>query len=449
MNIYQYYYSGYPATGAFSRTAIMARSGARTPFAGVFSGAVVVLALYALTPAFYYIPDAVLAAVVIHAVSDLASGKHYLKELWHTSSIEFLVWVSAVLVTIFVNVQTGIYAAVGLSLVIMLLRLARPPIKTLTRMNLDLQHQEKNQKQLFLDSKGNKTTTANFAIDKDMPYLYVDELDRNFQDIITPLPPGILILRPCSSILYPNAEYISETIVHSVKSKTRCGNLDEMNKSDSDKSWSQAPPRDNFDITQLPVLEAIVFDFSAVCQLDATALDTLVTTRQTVSRYAGNSVEWHFTGLQNEVVRKGLLRAGFGTLEELEDCSKSVCSDNSLVSLSSANDHQVSTASTSPSEATALSSSKHHMVLNNKSGLESSQNFIYDMETTLVEKQQQQREHHSDLCSDSIPTLVVPMDKYPCFHWDVDTAVRSICTRWYSMQKSSHMKKLDTGVNVV
>lgn len=425
----------------------MARSGARTPIAGVFSGAVVVLALYALTPAFYYIPDAVLAAVVIHAVSDLASGKHYLKELWHTSPIEFLVWVSAVLVTIFVNVQTGIYAAVGMSLAIMLLRLARPPIKTLARMNFQQQEQ-----QLFLDSNGNKTTTATktFINDKDTTYLYVDELDRNFQDHTTSLPTGILVLRPCSSILYLNAEYISDAIVHNVKSKTRCGNMDEMNKRDSDKSWSQAPPRENFDIMQFPVLEAIVFDFSAVCQLDATALDALVTTRQTVARYAGNSVEWHFTGLQNEVVRRGLLRVGFGTLEDIEDCCGSVSSDNSLVSLSSANDHQVPTIPASLPEATAVGSSKQHTVVNNKSGLESSRNFIYDLETTS-ETQQKQQQHleYAELCNTSLSAVVVPTDRYPCFHWDVDTAVRSICRRWFESQRPSQMEKMDTGVDVV
>jgi hypothetical protein len=85
-------YSAYPNTGSFSRTAIKARSGVRTPLAGVFSAAVVVLSLYALTPAFYYIPDSILAAVIIHAVSDLVSGPKFLKQLWHVNPLELYVF---------------------------------------------------------------------------------------------------------------------------------------------------------------------------------------------------------------------------------------------------------------------------------------------------------------------------------------------------------------------
>ncbi|KAI8646998.1 sulfate transporter family-domain-containing protein, partial [Parasitella parasitica] len=200
-NIVGSFFGGYPATGAFSRTAIMARSGSRTPIAGVFSGAIVVLALYALTPAFYYIPDAVLAAVVIHAVSDLASGSKYLKELWLASNAELFVWVSAVIVTIFVDVESGIYAAVGLSLLLMLYKLARPPIKTLTRIS----------------AHDDKPVTG--EIDKH--YIYVDEADPNFKDYIIAVPSGILILKLCGSVLYPNAEHISDAIVHTIKQKTR------------------------------------------------------------------------------------------------------------------------------------------------------------------------------------------------------------------------------------
>lgn len=84
--------SAYPNTGSFSRTAIKARSGVRTPLAGLFSAAVVVLSLYALTPAFYYIPDSILAAVIIHAVADLVSGPKFLKQLWHINPLELYVY---------------------------------------------------------------------------------------------------------------------------------------------------------------------------------------------------------------------------------------------------------------------------------------------------------------------------------------------------------------------
>ena len=55
-------FNAYPATGSFSRSAIMSMSGVHTPLAGIVTGIVVLLALYALTDAFYWIPDAGLAA---------------------------------------------------------------------------------------------------------------------------------------------------------------------------------------------------------------------------------------------------------------------------------------------------------------------------------------------------------------------------------------------------
>lgn len=443
---FNFQFRGYPATGAFSRTAIMARSGSRTPIAGVFSGAVVVLALYALTPAFYYIPDAVLAAVVIHAVSDLVSGSKYLKGLWRASTAEFIVWVAAVIVTIFVDVQMGIYAAVGLSMLIMLYRFARPPIQSLARVSLDKDTDETT-KQMFLDKLGNKTMT-DAATDTNKHYLYVDEVDPNFQAHITALPSGLVVMRLCDSILYPNAEHISEAITHLVKQKTRCGNIEYMNKSDSEKSWSQSPHTDNFSAIKLPILEAIVLDFGAVCRVDSTALQNLITVRETLDRYAGCSVEWHFTGLQGQRVRSSLLNAGFGSYEQSDRCgmSSSLSSgNNSLVSLASASNHHPPNNDKFPLK---------HVVVNNKSGLESTGNFIYDLETsgttaTTDTDNSIPTDGHA-VCRKSRPNYYTPTDRYPCFHWDVDSAVRSICTRWYDETLNSpQIEKIDVNGVVV
>jgi sodium-independent sulfate anion transporter 11 len=61
-NIFGPFFGAYPATGSFSRTAIKSKAGVRTPFAGVITGAVVLLAIYCLTVVFFYIPDATLSA---------------------------------------------------------------------------------------------------------------------------------------------------------------------------------------------------------------------------------------------------------------------------------------------------------------------------------------------------------------------------------------------------
>lgn len=56
---------GYPGTGALSRGAVNNASGVRTPLGNLYTGVLVLLALLFLTPLFFYIPKAALAAVII------------------------------------------------------------------------------------------------------------------------------------------------------------------------------------------------------------------------------------------------------------------------------------------------------------------------------------------------------------------------------------------------
>ena len=63
------FFSSYPVGGSFSRTAVNSEAGIRTTMGGIFSGILVLLALCFATSAFHLIPQASLAAVIIHAVT--------------------------------------------------------------------------------------------------------------------------------------------------------------------------------------------------------------------------------------------------------------------------------------------------------------------------------------------------------------------------------------------
>jgi solute carrier family 26 (sodium-independent sulfate anion transporter), member 11 len=67
-------FGAYPATGSFSRTALKSKSGVRTPAGGIITAVVVIVALYGLTSAFFWIPTAGLSAIIIHAVLDLIAS---------------------------------------------------------------------------------------------------------------------------------------------------------------------------------------------------------------------------------------------------------------------------------------------------------------------------------------------------------------------------------------
>jgi sodium-independent sulfate anion transporter 11 len=64
-NVVGSFFGSLPVTGSFSRTAVASQAGAKTPLQGVVTGVVVLVALLILTPAFYYIPTALLASIVI------------------------------------------------------------------------------------------------------------------------------------------------------------------------------------------------------------------------------------------------------------------------------------------------------------------------------------------------------------------------------------------------
>jgi sulfate permease, SulP family len=79
----------FPTSASFSRSAITLFAGARTGWATVSVAAVVLLVLLFLTPALYHVPRAVLAAVVVVAVSGLFKPRTLLR-VWQIDRVEAL-----------------------------------------------------------------------------------------------------------------------------------------------------------------------------------------------------------------------------------------------------------------------------------------------------------------------------------------------------------------------
>ncbi|KAF7725043.1 hypothetical protein EC973_000450 [Apophysomyces ossiformis] len=287
-NIWAAFFGAYPSTGSFSRTAIKARSGVKTPIAGVFSAAVVVLALYALTPAFYYIPDAILAAVVIHAVADLVSGPEYVKRLARVSLWELFIFVAAVIITFFTSVEYGIYVSVGLSIVILLFRIARPRFWGLGRIPLAGDDKELEHR-----------------------YLYVAHSHPSLGRLVEDLPAGILMCRIDESVTYPNSSFIADKIITYCKERSR---RFAQNVSKGDRQWNDdSSPASDAAREQLPRLHALIIDFASVNRLDSSGLQAIVDAQSTLNRYSGRHVEFHFINIVNPAIRRTLVVAGFGT----------------------------------------------------------------------------------------------------------------------------------------
>lgn len=86
---------------------------------------ILVLALYALTAMFYYIPMAALAGLIIHAVANLMTPPSALYKYWRLAPLELFIWVVGVQVALFASLEASIYTTIALSFALLLVRMAR------------------------------------------------------------------------------------------------------------------------------------------------------------------------------------------------------------------------------------------------------------------------------------------------------------------------------------
>ncbi|MDO1513661.1 sulfate permease [Maribacter confluentis] len=118
-------FQGYPVTASFSRSAINFDAGAKTNLAGLFSVILVVLTLLFLTPLFQYLPNAVLASIIMVSVVKLIDFK-YCKYLWVNRKDEFVVLLVTFFLTLFMGIAEGILIGVLCSLLLMVYRTSKP-----------------------------------------------------------------------------------------------------------------------------------------------------------------------------------------------------------------------------------------------------------------------------------------------------------------------------------
>jgi SulP family sulfate permease len=132
-NILGSLFQSYPTTGGFSRTAVNDQAGAKTGIAPIVSALVVGLTLLFLTPLFYYLPNAILAAIIMVAVFGLIDFK-YPVELFKNRRDEFFLLIATFLITLTVGIKEGILLGVLISLLLLVYRTSRPHIAVLGRI---------------------------------------------------------------------------------------------------------------------------------------------------------------------------------------------------------------------------------------------------------------------------------------------------------------------------
>ncbi|NPA32899.1 MAG: SulP family inorganic anion transporter [Aquificae bacterium] len=184
-NIAVSFFKGFPAGGSFSRSSLNFTLGAVTPLASVISGLLVGLTLFLLAPAFYYLPKAALAAIVLSAVINLIRPQDILK-LYRINKVDGIVagltFASVFFMDLWVAITLGVLASLGS----FVYKTMYPRIVILTRDPVS---------RTFVNAEK-----------RDLPEC-----------------PQIMFIRPNMSIYFGNAQYVYDYILEKVEEALASG----------------------------------------------------------------------------------------------------------------------------------------------------------------------------------------------------------------------------------
>ncbi|MFA9455352.1 SulP family inorganic anion transporter [Halalkalibacter sp. AB-rgal2] len=126
-NIVGSFFSSFPVNGSFSRTAVNHQAGGATQLTAVMTGIFVLITVTFFTSAFYYIPNAALAAIIIVAVYKLIDFPE-MKRLFLVKRFEGWIWVTTFMTTLFIGIQWGIIVGAIFTLLLIIRKSAKPEI---------------------------------------------------------------------------------------------------------------------------------------------------------------------------------------------------------------------------------------------------------------------------------------------------------------------------------
>jgi SulP family sulfate permease len=125
---------GFPVTGGLSRSVVNFSAGANTGLASILTAALVLLTVLFLTPAFYYLPQAVLSAIVVVAVAALIDFQP-LAHAWRVNRADAASLVATFLGVVTLGVESGIIAGIVVALALHIWRTSRPHIAIVGRVD--------------------------------------------------------------------------------------------------------------------------------------------------------------------------------------------------------------------------------------------------------------------------------------------------------------------------
>jgi high affinity sulfate transporter 1 len=167
---------GYPIGGGMSQSLVNEGGGARTPLSGLFAALILLLVALFFSHLLHALPQPVLAAVVLVAISGLINVSA-LRHFWRNDRGEFVVATAALIGVLGSGLLRGVMIGAVISLVQLLRQASRPHVAVLGRI----------------------PGTSAFT-----------DLQRHPDNETIP---GLLIVRPEASLIYFNIEHVHDSIM--------------------------------------------------------------------------------------------------------------------------------------------------------------------------------------------------------------------------------------------
>ncbi len=124
------FFRSLPVSGSFSRTAVNARAGARTPMSNIIAALVITLTLLFLTRLFFYLPIPIFASIIMVAAFGMVDVQE-VRFLLRAKRIDGYIAILTFLATLFIGIQEGVLLGVTVSVLAIMYRISRPNVAVL------------------------------------------------------------------------------------------------------------------------------------------------------------------------------------------------------------------------------------------------------------------------------------------------------------------------------
>ena len=125
---------GFPVTGGISRSVVNHEAGANTGLASMITAVLITLTVIFLTPLFYYLPNAMLGAIILVAVIGLIDIST-LRHVWAYNKGDAAAMILTFLAVLIVGIEWGILLGVATALLMFIWRTSRPHVAVVGRLN--------------------------------------------------------------------------------------------------------------------------------------------------------------------------------------------------------------------------------------------------------------------------------------------------------------------------